>query len=68
MPLKTFGVENFHIVLVRETPCDNKELLFREERIESDNIDPLKRLTKPKITKEELKQSRRDCWNINKDI
>ena len=51
------GIYHFKIILIRNAPCNNKEELVREERIEYDKFDKNMLLNKlrPMVTDEEKK-------------
>ena len=57
-----YGTEYFHIILIKNVTCNNREELLREERIELDKInkDISLNLTKPLLTQEEKKEYQKE--------
>ena len=53
-----YGTEYFHIILIKNVICNNKEELLREERIELDKIKKNISLNiiKPLLTQKEKKE------------
>ena len=47
--MNIIGFENFHIILIKYFPCNNREELLREERIEYDKINKTQLLNKIKL-------------------
>ena len=68
------GIYHLKIILIRNTPCNNKEELLREERIEYNKCDKniLLNQLRPIVTDEEKHvesiQRRKNYFDINKDV
>ena len=70
----TLGIYRFKIILIRTTPCNNREELLREERIEYDKCDKriLLNQLRPIVTTEEKHiesiEQKKKYYEINKDV
>ena len=67
--MRKYGTKYFHIVLIKNYPCTNKEELVKEERKEFDLYDKnvLLNMNRPKITNIERLQLKQK-WNTNNKI
>ena len=63
------GFENFHIILIKDFPCNNKEELYREKRNEIEKVDKNKSLNqfRPILFENEEKKIKKEYNEKNKE-